>query len=53
MRKKKRMNEKKKKRKLQEARWATAHFPSLGHDTMCCIVTGMAWASMARHDTVG
>ena len=28
-------------------------FPAMGHDTMCCIVTSMAWARMARCDTVG
>ena len=43
----------KKKKRAEEAGWATAHFPALGHDTMCCIVTAMAWAHMARHDTAG
>ena len=52
------MNEKKKKKKrAEEAGWATAHFPALGHDTICCIVTAMvwvrSWGRMARHDTVG
>ena len=41
----------------EKAGWATTHFPALGHDTMCCIVTNMAcersWARMARHDKIG
>ena len=47
------MNEKKKKKEVIGGWMATAHFPALGHNTMCCIVIGMAWARMARHDTAG
>ena len=32
----------KKKKGAEEAGWATAHFLALGHDTMCCIMIGMA-----------
>ena len=38
------------KRVAEEVGWATTHFQALGHDTMCCIVTGMAWARARGRD---
>ena len=59
--KKKEVKKKKEKQNVQEAGWATAHLPMLGHDTRNCVVaqgleggsTAHSRRTAARHDIAG